>query len=75
MRCDKNIIVGISRTIIEQFPFGLHYLFAEYIEQFRLSPPIGLDAEVYDLLLRSELYKHASTNDQDGRFKCVIILI
>ena len=38
----------------------MHYILSQILETARLFPPIGCSAEVYELLLRPELFAHAS---------------
>lgn len=51
---------NITRTHLERLPTALNYIISQTLETARLNPPIGCSAAAYKLLLRPELFSHAS---------------
>lgn len=51
---------NITRTQLERLPTAIYYIISQTLETARLNPPLGCSAAAYKLLLRPELYSHAS---------------
>ena len=66
-----NVVVKImlkrnlNRPRIEQMPVAIHYLLSQFLETCRNNPTNCYDPDVYELLLRPELYAHATYTPQD----------
>ncbi|XP_065086104.1 anaphase-promoting complex subunit 1-like [Ochlerotatus camptorhynchus] len=54
-----------NRLTLEKLPVSIHYLIAQFLETNRNKPINMYDAEVYELLLRPELYAHATFDAQN----------
>lgn len=57
---DALIRKNITRTQLERLPTAINYIISQTLETARLNPPIGCSAAAYKLLLRPELFSHAS---------------
>ena len=57
---DTLIRKNFTRTQLERLPTALNYIISQSLETARLNPPMGCSAAAYKLLLRPELYSHAS---------------
>lgn len=55
---------GYNRLNIEKLPVSIHYLIAQFLETNRNKPLNIYEAEVYELLLRPELYAHVTFDAQ-----------
>ncbi|XP_062701630.1 anaphase-promoting complex subunit 1 [Aedes albopictus] len=56
---------GYNRVILEKLPVSIHYLIAQFLETYRNKPINIYEADVYELLLRPELYAHATFDVQN----------
>ncbi|XP_055636412.1 anaphase-promoting complex subunit 1 isoform X2 [Toxorhynchites rutilus septentrionalis] len=53
---------GYNRSNIERLPISLYYLIAQFLEVNRNKPLSSFKSEVYELLLRPELFAHSVFN-------------
>lgn len=51
---------NITRKDLDRLPVVIHYIISQTLEAVRLGPPLTCSAEAYKLLLRPELYTHAT---------------
>lgn len=57
---DMLIKKKITREQIDKLPSAVSYIICQALENIRNNPPSGCSAAAYKLLLRPELYEHAS---------------
>lgn len=64
---------NITRTQLERLPTAINYIISQTLEASRLNPPMGCSATAYKLLLRPELFSHASFKKNKKKSKAGLI--
>lgn len=57
---DTMLKKNITRAKLERFPLVINFIISQTLETVRLNPPVVTNSEAYKLLLRPELYTHAT---------------
>lgn len=56
---------GYKRSNLERLPISIYYLIAQFLEINRNKPLSSFESEVYELLLRPELFAHSNFKGQN----------
>lgn len=64
---DMLIKKKITRQQIDKLPSAISYIICQALENIRNNPPSGCSSAAYKLLLRPELYEHASFKKSNSK--------